>query len=47
MIFVIILQVSTCLLSAATTDGSTTNPGLTQSHNGVGYIDQASILQLL
>ena len=47
IIFAVILQESTCLLSAATTYGSSTNSGLMQSHNGVGYTDQASILQMI
>ena len=40
VIFAVILQESTCLLSAGGT-------GLMQSHNGVGYTDQASILQMI
>lgn len=47
IIFTVILQESTCLLSAATTNNSVNNPGLIQSHNGVGYTNKASILQMI
>lgn len=42
LIFVVILQESTCLLSAVQSSS-----GLMQSHNGVGYTDDASILQMI
>ena len=47
IIFTVILQESTCLLSAATTNNGVNNPGLMQSHNGVGYTNKASILQMI
>ena len=47
IIFAVVLQESTCLLSAITTNNGANNPGLIQSHNGVGYTDRASILQMI
>ena len=47
VIFAVILQESTCQLSAVTTNNGVNNPGLMQSHNGVGYTDKASVLQMI
>jgi hypothetical protein len=47
IIFAVILQESTCLLALATTQGPIANAGLMQSHDGVGYTDDASILQMI
>ena len=44
IIFTIILQKSTCLLSTAITNNDVNNSRLMQSHNGVGYRDKTSIL---
>ncbi len=47
IIFAVVLQESTCLLALATTQGPIANAGLMQSHNGVGFTDDASILQMI
>ena len=47
IIFTVILQKSTCLLSAATTNNGVNNSELMQSHNEVCYTNKASILQMI
>ncbi len=47
VIFAVVLQESTCLLSTATSKNGAGNSGLMQSHNGVGYSSTASILQMI
>lgn len=47
VIFAVVLQESTCLLSIVTSSNGAGNPGLMQSHNGVGYSSTASILQMI
>jgi len=47
VIFAVVLQESTCLLSAVTSKNGAGNYGLMQSHNGVGYSSTASILQMI
>jgi hypothetical protein len=47
VIFAVVLQESTCLLSAVTPANYVGNSGLMQSHNGVGYTNKASIMQMI
>lgn len=48
IVLAIVLQESTCQLSAVTTNGGVSNPGLMQSHDGVGYDGtDASIMQMM
>jgi len=47
VIFAMVLQESTCLLSVVTLTDFVDNSGLMQSHNGVGYIDKTSIMQMI
>lgn len=47
VIFAVVLQESTCLLSIVTSSNGAGNSGLMQSHNGVGYSNKASILQMI
>lgn len=48
VILAVILEESTCMLGVPTTAGAVSNPGLMQSHNGVGYDGTAnSVFQMI
>ena len=47
IIVTVMLQNSTCVFSAATTYNTVDNLGIMQCHNGVSYMDKASILQMV